>query len=84
MEKLFTFHSSLSFILISIVFSLIGSLYLHTDIVGLSLCECGEVYANLLKVKAGNLLIKMLGQAIYINRIVLAEKLNLRQSLIGE
>ena len=66
------------------MFSLIGALYLYTDIVGLSLCERGEVYANLLEVQACYFLIEVLGQAVYVDGLIFAEELNLCQGLIGE
>ena len=70
--------------LISIVLSLVGTIYANTDIVGLRLGECRKVYTNLLKVQACNLFIKVLGQAVYIDRIILAEELDLCQGLVGE
>lgn len=66
------------------MFSLIRTLHLHTDIVGLSLCESGEMYTDLLEVEACYLLIEVLGQAVYVDGVVLAEELYLCQGLIGE
>ena len=66
------------------MFSLVRTIYANTDIVGLRLGECRKVYTNLLKVQAGYLFIKVLGQAVYIDRIILAEEFNLCEGLVGE
>ena len=64
--------------------SFVRTLYRNAQIVGLSLGELGQVYADTLQVQACHLLIKMLGQTIYINRILLVKELNLSQSLVGK
>ena len=63
---------------------LIRSLHRNPNVICLSLRKLRKMYADALQVQASYLLIKMLGQAININRILLIEELNLSQRLIGE
>ena len=63
---------------------LVGTLHLHTDIVGLRLCKCGEVYTDAFQMQASYLLVEMLGQAVHVNGVLLAEELNLGQGLVGK
>ena len=63
---------------------LIGSFYRNAYVICLSLRKLRKMYAYALQVQASYLLIKMLGQAININRILLIEELNLSQRLVGE
>ena len=71
-------------LLIAVVLCFVGAIYTHADIVGLCLGERGEVYADALEVEACNLLVEVLGQAVYIDGIVLTEEFDLCQGLIGE
>ena len=71
-------------ILITVVLSLVGTLHLHADVVGLCLGKRSEVYANLGKVQASHLLVEVLGQAIHVDGVILTEELDLCQCLIGK
>ena len=66
------------------MFSLIRAIYAYTDIVSLSLSERSEVYADALQVEACHLFVEVLGQAVYIDGVVLTEEFNLCQGLVGE
>ena len=63
---------------------LVGTLYGNAQIIGLSLSEFGEMNSDALQVQTGNLLVKMLGQTVYIDRILLVKELYLSQGLIGK
>ena len=61
------------------MFSFIWTLYGNAQIIGLSLSEFGEMNSDALQVQTGNLLVKMLGQTVYIDRILLVKELYLSQ-----
>ena len=66
------------------MFCFVGTFHRYAQVICLRLSELGQMYANTLQVQTCHLLVKMLGQTIYVNRILLVEQLNLRQSLVSE
>src|SRR5699024_2327705 len=74
------------FLLVAIMFRLVRSFDLYTDVVGLLGVELGQAHAHALQVQTGNLFVEVLGQHVVLVLVAFAvlEQLDLRQRLVGE
>ena len=76
------------YFLVSVVSRLERSLLGHTDVIGLLLGKDSEDAVKLLQVKAGNLLVQVLGENVHLVLVLLGEsvvpELDLSDSLVGE
>ena len=70
--------------LVTVDVRLIGAVHIYTNVGSLLGCELCKMHVEAAQVKARNLLVKMLGQTVNANLVVLCEKLNLCKSLVGE
>jgi hypothetical protein len=59
------------------VLCLVRTVNRYADVSSLLGCELSEMHTDLLEVKACHLLVEVLRQAIYVDRILLVEELNL-------